>query len=232
MACKREVIPPDEVELGKEYYPLAIGRFVEYDIDSTIYNDFTKDTEFVHREFRDEVVSDFLDGEGRFSYIIQRYTRISSAQPWSEYLTYYATQTNFKVEIVENNLRFIKMVLPVKLNTNWKGNVYIPAASSGSENISWYADWDYKYKNINESFFNGVKNYNNTLEVSASIGRDGLGLEGDSTLPDVYSSFTKYREFYAKNVGLIYRELTHWEYQPVIGFRNGFSVVFKAKNNN
>lgn len=226
VSCKREVIPADQVDLGKEYFPLIEGKFIEYDVDSLIYNNFTSDTEYVHLEFRDEVKSQFIDNEGRPSYVIERYSRYKSSDPWAGYLTYYATATNFRIEVIENNLKFIKLVLPVKANTSWKGNVYIPAATSGLDEIKWYHDWDYRYKNINEEFYNGVMTFPNSVVVSYNH------LTNDSTSTTNYSDYVGYEESYSRNIGLIYRELTHWVYQPTDGFRNGFSVVMKAKNHN
>ncbi|HQW46074.1 MAG TPA: hypothetical protein PLZ98_03315, partial [Chitinophagaceae bacterium] len=49
-SCKRQVIPADDVELGKDYFPLTIGHFIEYDVDSLLFNDFTKTVDTFHFE--------------------------------------------------------------------------------------------------------------------------------------------------------------------------------------
>ncbi len=132
----------------------------------------------------------------------------------------------FRQYFLENNLRFIKLVFPVKATTKWNGNVYIPALTAGLDELKWYYDWDYAYSHINEDFNNGIMNFPNSVLISYEK------LTNDSINNAQYSNYTNYKEAYARNVGLIYRELTHWEYQPTVGYRSGFSVVMRAKKYN
>lgn len=225
VGCKREVFPSEEVS-GKDYFPLSEGKYIEYAVDSILYNTFTKDTERVHCEFRDEITSQFPDNEGRNSYLIERSIRYDSNAAWIGYQTNYVTPTDFKIEEVENNLRFIKLVFPVKTNTTWKGNVYIPAFTSSLDSLKWYDDWDYNYYYINQEFNNGLSVFPATVTVAYHH------LTNDSTSTTQYNDFTNYKEVYSKNIGLVFRELTHWEFQPTEGFRNGFSVVLRATKHN
>lgn len=32
-SCKRQVIPADDVELGKDYFPLTIGHFIDINVE-------------------------------------------------------------------------------------------------------------------------------------------------------------------------------------------------------
>lgn len=226
LSCKKETVPSPDALAGSAYYPLTEGHFIEYLVDSVKYNNFTQDTDFVHCEFRDEIISQFDDAEGRNSFIIQRSIRYDSTAAWEKQLTYFATLTDFRLEVVENNLRFIKLIFPVKLNATWNGNIYIPASNSGSDEIRWYNDWNYKYKTVNTAYNNGILNFPSTTSVAYSR------LTNDSTVKTQYSDFTNYREVYARDAGLISRELTHWEYQPTEGFRNGFSMIMRARNHN
>ncbi|HNB81478.1 MAG TPA: hypothetical protein PLP34_05970 [Chitinophagaceae bacterium] len=231
-SCKREVIPPGEIEIGKEYFPLQTGHFIEYEVDSLRYNTFNHDTEYAHLYMRDEVGDKFYDNEGRESYFIKRFIRYNDTSAWNEVMTWYATQTNYRLEIVEDNLRFVKLIFPVKGNAVWNGNVYLPASATSLEEVHWYLDWDYKYRAINESFDNGKMVFPNCVTVQASIGPKGTGLINDSTSTVNYSEFTAYQEVYSQQIGPVFRYLTHWEFQPTEGFRNGFSVVFRAINHN
>lgn len=221
-SCTREVLSTDAANFGSDYFPLAIGHTIEYSVDSLKYNTFTRDTDFVHVLFKDEIVSEFTDNTGRDSYAIERSVRSDSNAAWQGQLTYYATRGNYQIEVVENNLRFIKLVFPVNVNTTWKGNVYIPSSTSNLDELKWYYDWDYTYSNINQDFDNGEMNVPNSMVVSYEQ------LTNDSTAKTQYSNYTNYKESYARTIGLTYRELTHWEYQPTEGFRNGFSVVMRA----
>lgn len=222
-SCKRQVIPPDDVELGKEYFPLTIGHYIEYDVDSFLYNDFEKRIDTFHFELRDVIESDFLDNEGRKSYIVNRYKRQDDTYPWKENLTYYMTETAFNIEVIEDNLRFVKMVFPVKQNTKWNGNVYIATLTT---ELKWLTGWEYKYVNISEPYNNGFMNFDNTVTINE------VDYAAGDSLADVYSSRTFSRERYAKNVGLVSREVVNWEYQDNMDYRNGFILVYRAKKHN
>lgn len=225
-SCKKEIIPADEVELGKDYFPVMAGHFIEYDVDSILYNDFTKTTDTFKLEFRDEIGETYLDNEGRQSFVINRYYRQDSTYTWEENLTYYVTATSFKLEVIENNLRFLKLVFPVKLNTRWYGNSYIPAGFN--VDLQWFQDWDYKYVNVSEPYNNGNINFENTVTVNQVDITEGAPDEANE-----YSARTFAKEVYAKNVGLVYRELTRWVYQPTVSkYKKGFTLIMRAKKYN
>jgi hypothetical protein len=222
-ACKKEIIPNDNILLGKEYFPITKDHTIEYAIDSIIYNDFNKSTDTFRMQFKDVIGESFYDNEGRESYVVNRYSRQDDTYLWKDLMTFYATKTNFRVEVVENNLRMIKLVFPVKLKTYWSGNIYIPAQID--DKLKWLWNWNYTYTYINQPFNTGLASFSNTIEV--------IGIN-DSTnnpeqFPDAIANKTYSKEVYAKNVGLIYRELTNWEYQPDGSrYRNGFTTIYRA----
>jgi hypothetical protein len=174
-------------------------------------------------QFKDVIGESFYDNEGRESYVVNRYCRKDDTYLWKDLMTFYATKTNFRVEVVENNLRMIKLVFPAKLKTYWAGNIYIPAQID--DKLKWLWNWNYTYTYINQPFNTGLASFSNTIEV--------IGIN-DSTnnpeqFPDAIANKTYSKEVYAKNVGLIYRELTNWEYQPDGSrYRNGFTTIYRA----
>lgn len=227
-ACNRQTIEPLPTDLGMDYVSLESGHYIIYEVDSIVYNDFTQTVDTTHLQFKDEVGESFIDNEGRTAYIVNRTKRYNNADPWSADHTYSIFQDNFKFEWQENNLRFIKMVYPAKFNTRWYGNVYI--ASLTNSNLSWLNDWEYEYENIDESFNTGYKNYQKTVVVSQLDSLDGI--EGNPLDPNSYSAYSYGREVYAKNVGMIFKEITRWEYQTTAKFRKGFTIIMRAKSNN
>lgn len=222
--CKRQVIPAEDIDLGKEYYNLTVGYDIEYAVDSIIYDDFNQRIDTFSLEFKDAVVDTFTDNEGRLSYRIQRYYRQDSTYAWSEHYNFYATPTSSRLEVVDRNLRFIKLVFPVKLNTRWYGNSYIPTAFNNE--LKWMDQWDYKYEDINVPFNTGFISFPSTVDILQAD-----YTEGDESDPNSYSARGYSREVYAKNVGLIYKEMTRWEYQPSLSprFKKGFTLIMRAK---
>ncbi|HMN33379.1 MAG: hypothetical protein IT215_03060 [Chitinophagaceae bacterium] len=222
-SCGKQVIPASGVELGKEYYPIQVGHFIEYAVDSIKYNDFNKSIDTISYELRDEITSEFQDDQGRASFLVTQYKRMTPNEGWLNNMTYYITPTDFNIEIIENNIRFVKLVYPVKTNTKWDGNVYV---ASQTPELSWYHNWVYSYTNINEEYHTGYIHFPSTVTVN-----EANEYAGDST-NNLYSTRTFSRERYAKNVGLISREIVNWEYQENIKFRKGFILVYRAKSYN
>lgn len=225
-ACNKQTIQPAPSDLGWDFQPLNQGHFVVYDVDSIIYDDFTKTVDTFSYEMKDELGEEFLDDQNRTSNYVTRYQRKKSTDPWSVLHVYYITQDEFKLEWKENNLRFIKMVYPVQLNKKWKGNSYMPTQTN--TNISWMDDWDYKYEDVLTSFNTGRKVYQKSHIIEQAD-----YIEGAPDIPTAFSARTYSKEVFSKDVGMVYREVTRWEYQPsTTQFRSGFTAIFRAKSNN
>ncbi len=131
-----------------DYLPLTVGKYIIYRIDSTVFTNFGK-TEELHRyQVKHEVNAQITDNLGRPSYRIFRYLRDSlGTQPWVINGSYFITPLSDQVEVIEDNLRYIKLHLPLKLNSDWKGNKYVSDDPFGSlytlYNDDDMNDWDY-----------------------------------------------------------------------------------------
>lgn len=229
MACNKQVINPNPTDFGYTYYPLTYDKYVIYEVDSIIYNDFALRNDTVHLQIKDVIGDSFIDNQGKLSFIVNRYKRYEPNGIWIGSKTYYVMQDEDVLEWQEDDLRFKKMVYPVKLNTKWKGNIYISGIINPE--LQWYNGWDYKYTSLATSFNTGYKNYNDVHQI---LQRDSIsGLEGNPNDFNSYSALTYSKEVYARNTGLVFKELTHWEYQPtVVKWRKGFTVIMRAKSNN
>lgn len=226
-SCKKETIPADDVSLGQEYFPTSLGHFIEYQVDSFLYNDFAKRIDTFRYELRDVIVDTFTDNENRLSQLITRYKRKDATQPWVAEMDYYMTKTPYRVEVVEDNLRFIKMVFPVKENVKWYGNAYI-SANSNSE-LTWLEQWYYKYDRISLPFTNGLLIFNDAVVVNQNDYVQG----NPDVDPNNYASKIFAKEAYAKNIGMVYREIENWIYQSTTTkYRSGFKIIYRAKNYN
>ncbi len=225
-ACRKQIIQPPPDDLGYSYQPLTEGHFVIYDVDSIIFNDFTKSIDTFTLQLKDEIGESFTDDEGRESHYVNRYRRTLRTDPWVIDHVFYITRDNFKLEWKEDNQRYIKMVYPVKLNKKWKGNTFLPTQTNPE--ISWLDDWDYRYTDVVTSFNTGVKTYKTTHVIDHAD-----FIEGDPGNASAFSARTYSREVFADKVGMVYREVTRWEYQPsTTNFRKGFTTIFRARSNN
>lgn len=192
-----------------EYYPLSVGNHIDYDLDSALYINFGKKDTVVHYQARDIVDAQITDNLGRPSFRIVRYLRKSDGAPWHPSLTYMVTPVDNKIEVMQNNLRYIKLVAPVMQDFSWKGNRYIDTYSTDLD-LNYLDDWDYIYDSVGMPLTINNLSFENTVKV---FERDEF-LGQDPSIPGTqYAERNFAYEKYAKGVGLIYREFLHWEYQ-------------------
>jgi hypothetical protein len=220
-ACKKSTDVLDVTSVN-EYYPLAVGKYITYSLDSTIFINFgTKDT-VVKYQVKHEIDAQITDNLGRPAYRVIRYIRKTAANPWVADNTFAAVPTEFAVEFVENNMRFLKLKAPVRNGFSWKGNSYIDTYSLNS-NVKYLDDWDYTYDSVNVQLTQGAFTLDSTLKVAQ---RDEvIGNPGD---PNSYHEINYGAERYAKGIGMIYRDFLHVEYQPPTpgrgGYKQGYGV--------
>lgn len=228
-ACKKST-EDFQTPSVSDYYPLAVGKYISYSLDSTVFINFgTKDT-VINYQVKHQVDALITDNLGRPAYRIIRYIRKTAANPWVPDNTFMAVPTEFSVEFVENNMRFIKMKAPVRNGFSWKGNSYIDTYSLNSD-VKYLDDWDYTYDSLNTTISLGALTVDSTLKVDQ---RDEV--IGNPNDPNSYSEINQGAERYAKGLGLVYRNFLHVEYQPPTpgrgGYRQGYGVKMTMIDHN
>ncbi|HEX8460273.1 MAG TPA: hypothetical protein VF623_02540, partial [Segetibacter sp.] len=114
----------------KDYYPLQVGKTYLYRLDSTIPASFGTSLIVKSYQAKDSIESAFNDNSGRLSYRIFRLVRDTAGlKPWQFGATYIATPTAQSVEYVDNNMRFVKLAMPVSEGTMWKAHSFIDTKS-------------------------------------------------------------------------------------------------------
>lgn len=228
-ACKKSSEELQVPPVG-DYYPLAVGKYVTYNLDSTIFINFgTKDT-VIKYQVKHQVDALITDNLGRPAYRIIRYIRKTAANAWVPDNTFMAVPTEFAVEFVENNMRFLKMKAPVRNGFAWKGNTYIDTYSLNS-NVKYLDDWDYTYDSLNTKITLGALTVDSTLKIAQ---RDEV--IGNPADLNSYSEINYGAEKYGKGIGLVYRNFLHIEYQPprpgVGGYKQGYGVTMTMIDHN
>ncbi len=207
-SCKKETETLDVMPVS-DYYPLTVGNHLDYNLDSTLYINFGKKDTVVHYQARDIVDAQITDNLGRPSFRIVRYLRKNDGDAWIPSVTYMVTPEDNKIELIENNLRYIKLAAPVVQDFSWKGNRYIDTYSTDLD-LNYLDDWDYIYDSVGIPLTVNNLSFDNTVKV---FQRDEF-LGQDPSIPGTqYAEKNFAYEKYAKGVGLIYREFLHWEYQ-------------------
>lgn len=221
-ACKKSTEVLDTATVS-EYYPLKIGKYITYNLDSTIFINFGTAQSVVNYQVKHQVDALITDNLGRPAYRIIRYIRKTAANPWVPDNTFMAVSTDFTIEFIENNMRFLKLKGPVRDAYTWKGNTYIDTYSINS-NVKYLDDWDYTYDSVNVKKTIGIFTLDSTLKVTQ---RDEI--IGNPNDPNSYSEKNFGAENYAKGLGLVYRNFLHVEYQPPTPGRAGYRVGYGVK---
>lgn len=228
-SCSKD---PEVLDLPSvnDYSPFVVGKYITYNLDSTVFINFgTKDT-VIKYQVKHVVDAQITDNLGRPAYRIIRYIRKTAANPWVPDNTFMAIPTDFTMEFVENNMRFIKLKGPVRDAFTWKGNSYIDTYSLNS-NVKYLDDWDYTYDSVNVSKTFGAFTLDSTLHVAQQD-----EVIGNLSDPNSYSEINFGAEDYAKGLGLIYRNFLHIEYQParpgVGAYRVGYGVKMTMIDHN
>ncbi|MBK7819078.1 MAG: hypothetical protein IPJ60_17265 [Sphingobacteriaceae bacterium] len=114
--------------LGLDYYPTKIGKFVVYDVDSTVYNDLSLDTVSYKYRIKERLVENFTDNEGMQAIRLERFIKMYNPNKPYDSIAYTIKEAwminadDKKVQVVESNLRYTKLIFPVSKNATWDGN--------------------------------------------------------------------------------------------------------------
>jgi hypothetical protein len=214
-----------------EYMPLQPGKYIRYQLDSTIFIDFGQRDTVISYDAKDVIDAEITDNAGRPSYRVIRYLRPLGSTDENDYnpdITYMVTPTRESIELQENNLKFQKLRLPINEGFNWRGNTYLPSTPfyaayqfSNDEDIDL---WNYTYYDVNQSVVLNNNVYDSTITVLQVADSSNVPIE----FPDGLAYRNYWTEVFAKNVGLVYKEVVMWEYQPPNagnpGFRSGFGL--------
>lgn len=211
-SCKKEK-ETINVDLGYEYFPVKVGSFVIYQVDSLFYNDFTSTIDTFRFQVKEKIAGSFTDLSDRPSLRIERYYRKNESEDWIVKDIWYSNRTPNSAEKVEENIRFVKIVFPLKKDLSWDGNRF---NTLGEQN--------YQIAKLHEFFqLNGLT-FDSIINVSQAA---------DSNLIEKKLAY----EIFAKHVGLVYKKnLYILDKDTVINYtlplesraNSGFDVTYQA----
>lgn len=230
-SCNKQTLDDFQNEPLSNYMPLQVGKSITYRIDSLVFTNFGRNEETHSYLVKHIIDAQINDNIGRPSYRVYRYTNdVNASGPWIPTGSYFITPLKSSIEVIDDNLRFIKLYLPVSEKTTWKGNKYLAPNPYNTlysfSNDDDMQDWDYKYDTESTTFSYDGNNYSNVCTVE----EDDESFNVPIVNPNAYASYTRSVERYSKDIGLIYREYSMWEYQPNTGGNSGgYKVGFGIK---
>lgn len=195
-SCKKD---KDEApDMGYNYFPNQVGKYVIYDVDSFYYDDFFSPVKIDTTRFqlKEKIQSTYLDNQNRTTLRLERYVRYYnplvpySSLPWVLRDVWAANRTATTAEKVEENDRYIKLAFPVKLEKEWNGN---------AQNV--YGEQTYFFEFVNVARTIGGTTFDSVLQVNQKDESSLIGVQ-------------YYIEKYAKRTGMVYKQVIDIQSQP------------------
>jgi hypothetical protein len=183
---------PDENKpksIGLEYFPLQKGFYQVYDVGMTQYSQGSSPvTE--NFEMKLEVVDSFASTSSEITYVIHRSVRTPPATNWSVLDTWSARKNDRELVVSEGNISYLKLLFPIREGSKWDGNTY---NTQGTDEFE-LTDVDTPYQ------LEGGTTFDNTVTVVQENNEDFILF------------LDQRKEVYAKDAGLIYKEIIRVHY--------------------
>jgi hypothetical protein len=201
------VVPDYSTLLGKNYYPIDAGRFIVYQVDSTVFTEIPRDTIHFQYQIKERIADSFTDDQGQAAIRLERFikrfdpTKTFDAQPWTIKDVYVIRADDRRVERQEDNIRFVKLIFPIQVNAAWNGNV----ANTLGEQI-------YVYDTIEMPEVINQIQLDKVLKVRQ--------LESVNLIEAEIAT-----EKYAKDLGLVYKEHSHVKGNAVVAGKTVFERI-------
>lgn len=167
------------------YFPLHTGIYQIYSVHERKYQ-LQVETENVMYQLKTEVVDSFVNQQGGYTYTIHRSKRNTVHDSWEFQQVWSVRMNAANVVVSEENVPFVKMVFPAIVNRQWDGNA-----------MNSLPDDDYVLAKAGNTY---------VLETGITTGAYIQIVQEDSVDPVLFRKLRQ--EFYARNIGLIQREIT------------------------
>ena len=201
MSCEDETITLAPSALGLDFYPVEMGDYWIYQVDSTVIisggAQILESSSFI----REEITGSFINEEGDTSFVLTISKAPSLDDPFSVTDVWRIEKSNRSVLRFEENLGFIKLVFPIEENEESENLLFNESVlvNVGQEMIQQYKSWRYKVLQRG-----GIMTVQGNEFTNILIVQQANNQEGDS--PNDIENRTV-REVYASGVGMIQREM-------------------------
>lgn len=177
---------PDETPTVKEidYFSFNAGAFQVYSISETVYNEL-KDPEMLSYQLKVQLVDSFPNAENGYTYVLSRMRRDQDAGDWENLDTWSVRTTERELIVNEGNLAFVKLMTPARVELTWDGNKF------NNE-----GDDEYEITAVDEPITLGGMTFDETVTITQESNDDRIVFLDER------------KEVYARNIGLVYKELT------------------------
>ena len=199
-SCKKDRLDPYFSIKGDQYFVLKPGMARLYRVDSIHFQGQTGKKDTFNYSVKEQIDTFFTDNMGERAARIELYYRILDTLPWKIYKVVYAKVNKDFAERVEDNRRYLKMMLPPNEESLWNLN----QRNDLDRRFLHYSMLEKPYKS-------------KYLQADSSI---------KVQFDEVVNEFEEYRyeEVYAKGIGLLFARRTDKQVQ--LGRLTGYDVTY------
>ncbi|MBW6478603.1 MAG: hypothetical protein K0B37_04175 [Bacteroidales bacterium] len=172
--------------LGTEYFGHAPGKWVIYNVDSTVYDDFLGEVFHYNYQVMEVNAGFYNDSEGDESMRLERFWRPGENDSWRIKNVWSSRILRSKALKTEENITYIKLAFPLRsgqgvAGSSWDGNAF----NNKPEQI-------YRLLSLHETLELGGHNFDSTARV---MQKDFVTLIGEELQYEIF----------ARNIGMIYK---------------------------
>ncbi|MEM1327869.1 MAG: hypothetical protein AAGI23_18060 [Bacteroidota bacterium] len=183
---------------GQNYYPLEVGKYITYQVDSVLFDPTDGRTvrDSSSNQIRETVVDSWTAEDGKAMFRIERAIYEADTDEWRVTDVYATYADELEAVRVEENLSFTKMKFPFREGQRWEGLNFNPNLEVfiADEPIEMFKNWGSVTRTIGEPM--QIDDFNFTAVTKIELANDTNAIE-------LRTGF----EYYARNIGLVYREL-------------------------
>ncbi len=153
-ACNRNDDLVGVPQIGTAYFPLKLGSIWVYKVDSIAYDDNgpKQAIDTFYYQYKEQITEVQTDDTGQPLYLVSRFFRQNDSDTWQQVRNYSAQIIDNKVQRVEENTRFVKLVFPIKSRNTWNGNMF----NAKGTQIYKLIDFEFPYT-VQSSFYKSIK---------------------------------------------------------------------------
>jgi hypothetical protein len=158
------------------YFPVKIGKFVTYHVDSILYDDISCLKLETRKQIKYVISDTFRDSKKRLSYIMDEYSRPHEGSSWMKVKVILLTPApiaqatttpppntpNNSILYSQDGVQYVKVVFPITEGVTWKGNALV---NLDDPNFAYLKNWNYTYQNLGKGFNTGYADFPNTVTV-------------------------------------------------------------------
>ena len=176
-----------------DFFPLVTGYFQVYNVTESRYTLSVPET--FEYQLKSVVVDSFSNNEGGITYVIHR-SRRDQTGSWEPVETWSAKIYRNEAVVFEGNIPYVVLNFPAKEGTNWNGNAYndkINPSTSTNEDT-------YQITDVEKTMTVGDQAFDDCVTVTQEDNEEFI----------VFND--KRVEIYARNIGLVSKEVTQLKY--------------------